>query len=802
MTGPVVRALGLTVRRQWRSFRAAWARWTAMGVLLAVGLGVIVGLLTSATATLRGIELGAAAGNRADGTIVTEVPLTADQIAGAEAVGARLAPTPYVDVPGRSRHAGTAADISTTVRVLRDDQTLNRPTLDTGTLPSADNEVMIEKLHAAAYGLRVGDQIEVDGRRLRISGIGSLPDYAMVSPEVGQTADPERFVLAVVTAATYGDLAAAHPRDVVSAYGYVLTGATDDELRNHLQQYRLDPARARNPYVARAVEAAAGGGTPLTYPTMTMFLPAADNVRITGVVSDARTTMIVTLVTTILVMLLVAYVLAEFSRDRIMREATIIGTQSALGTGGSALLGHYLVLPLAITAIGSAIGTILGERLAPSLDVVTGYYSFPAVRSEPTGAILAAALGLPIALVGVVNVAVLRRALNRPTQELLRPTVATRASLPLRLDRLPFVPMFRIRQVVRTPGSHLLIVAGLFLCILLMVFGMGMRSSMDRYFTRAGGELSFTDYYTLRFPDLSAVPEGAHEAVAVPMTVIGDDGTPGQTLTVLGLPADNPYFPSPGSDLGAHDLVLSRAAADRYRLGVGDTIALSDDVSLNWAFRIVGIADYTTGAFGFTTPEHAVRLLDPAVPVAAERMAAAGDGRVTVGYYNALFADHPLTLDPDRVLSHSTKEEMLSGVAKFGAILSRIVALVTWTSMLIMVLVLYVLIRMAVARQRYAISLLKALGYSNRQVARLYLDTYLWLVVGTAAPAIPIALAMMGQVWRLMTVEQPIGIPFVLTPVDVAAILGLALGSYAVVRLAVARDTRTVPVTEVLKFRE
>ena len=785
----------LTLRRNWRGFRAGWARWSAIVVLLTVGLGVVVGLLTSATSTLGGIDRGARDGQLADGTFVTEIPLTSGQLTGAEAVGVRIVPTPYVDVPGRS------GDTPTTVRVFRSDQADSRPTLDAGAPPVGPDEVVVEKLHAVAHRLQVGDKVTLDGRPVRISGIGSQPDYTLASPYLGQTSDPERFALMVVTPATYERLAAAHPREVVSAYGYLLQGAGQDDLREHLQQITIDPARASNPYVGRALDAARQAGVPLSYPALSLFLPSDANPRITGAIGDARTTMAVTLVTTVLVMLLVAYVLAEFSRDRILRDSVVIGTQSALGTSGAALLRYYLTLPVAVAAVGSVLGTLVGRALAPYLGLITDYYSFPAVPVEPSWPIVAAAVAGPVGVVTLVNVMVVRRALSRPTQELLRPQVTAGPSLPLALGFLPFVTMFRLRQALRTVGSYLLIVAGLFLCIMLLVFGLGIRSSMDAYLTQAERDLTFAHNYTLRFPDLSSLPEGAHPAVAVPLEVLGRDGLPEKSLTVLGLPPDNPYFPVDVSGLSAHELVLSRAAAHKYRLGVGDTITLTDGSQLNWAFSVVGVADYATVAFGFTTPEHAQALLDPALPIAAELMGEA-DGGVVVPYYTALLSDHPLDLDPDRVLTQSTREQMLGGVVKFNALLSRIVTLVTASSMLIMVVVLYVLIRMVVARQRYSISLLKALGYSDRLVGRLYLDNYLWLVVGSVGLAIPVSVAIMSEVWRLMTAHLALGIPFLITPLDVAVMAGLALGAYAVVRIATARDTRSVPVTEVLKLRE
>ncbi|WP_342372523.1 ABC transporter permease [Propioniciclava soli] len=782
-------AVALGLRRQWRGFRATWARWTAIAVLL-----------TSASATLGALERGAREGQLADGMVVTEIPLTEQQVADVEALGARIVPTPFVNVPGRT--AGT----DTTVRVLRADQALSRPTLDAGVLPSADDEGMVEKLHARVHGLGVGDTLAVDGRTLRITGIGSLPDYASVTPHVGQSGDPELFALVMVAPDAFEEVAAAHPRAVSWVYGYALEGATHEQVRRLLGEATLDPARATNPYVAVATDAARAAGLPVSYPAVSLFLPADDNPRINGAISDARTTMAVTLVTTVLVLLLVAYVLAEFSRDRIVRDSVVIGTQSAHGTSERALLAHYLVLPLAVTLAGSLLGLLLGRALAPFLGLVTDYYSFPAAPVEPTPLVALLSIVTPVTLVTAVNAVVIRAALGRPTQELLRPQPAGGPGLPVRLDRLPFVSMFRLRQALRTPGSYLLIAAGTFLCILLLVFGLGMRSSMDTYLTRAEDELLFHDFYTLRFPDLAAVPPAGHEAVAVPLRVVGADGLPGESLTVLGVPADNPYFAVDVDALGAQELVISRAAAHKYRLGAGDTLTLHDG-ELSWAFDVVGVSDYTTSAFGFTTPEHARALVDPAVLLAARSMVGArpgadDDGDGVVPYYNAVFSDRPLDIDPDRLVSHSTREEMLGGVEKFNALLSRIVALVSWSSMLIMVVVLYVLVRLVVARQWYSISLLKALGYSDREVGRLYLDNYLWLVAASVAIAVPASVAIMGEVWRLMTAHLPIGIPFLVTPADVALMAGLALGAYAVVRVATARDTRTVPVTEVLKFRE
>lgn len=804
----------LTARRSWRAFRASWARWVAILVLLVCGLGVMVGLVSASLTTLRGIELGRTAGHLADGGFSTEAPLTPDQRQQVEALGVRVESLPYVDVPG------TSAGMATEVRVLGTGRDLNRPVLDRGRLPANEREVVVERLHAEARGLLPGDPMVVGGQGVTISGLGSFPDYALASPHMGSTADPDAFALVAMAPGAADRLALQHADTAVSAYGYAFDPeprddrareAANAQVRRTLLEMPLDPGQTDNPLVARALDSADEAGVPVHYPVLGEFTASEDNPRITSAVTDSRLTMNVTLVSAVLVMVLVAYVLTEFSRDRMSRESTVIGAWSAMGMAPGQVLRHYLVLPMAVTAIGALLGTALGHLLAPDLDLVTGYYSVPQVPARVTPLVATVGIGLPLGVVLLVHVWVLGRQLDQPVHALLRPPTSSGPALPLRLARLPFITMFRIRQAARAWASYALIGAGLFMSILLLVFGLGMRSSMDGYLSGAQEDLRFGHFYTLQFPDLAAVPEGATPAVAVPLTLL-EEGTPREQVTVLGIAPDNPYFEADVAGLGPHEVVLASGAATKYRVGVGDRIVLADGQSANWGFDVVGIADYGTGAFAFTSPAHAEALLEPGVAVTSAWMASGSSRRPadpagtlppdTVAYYNALFSDEALGLDPARLASHSTRGEMLSGVEVFTMMMGTIVNLTTAVAMLILVIVLYVLIRMVVARQRYSISLVKALGYSPREVDRLYLDNYFWLVVGVVAVALPTSVAVMGRVWRMLTSHVVVGIPFVLTWRDQVLVIVLALVAYALVRVATASETRAVSVVEILKFRE
>lgn len=135
---------------------------------------------------------------RDGGEVSTLVPLTDAQLAKIRDRGVSLEAEPYLDF---MRTDGS------TLRVMATRDSINRVTPNSGRLPQADDEVLLEQHYARAHGLSLGNALGVGERRLAIVGIGSSSDYDMCVANMSDVSiDHDAFGTVFVTSSTYARL--------------------------------------------------------------------------------------------------------------------------------------------------------------------------------------------------------------------------------------------------------------------------------------------------------------------------------------------------------------------------------------------------------------------------------------------------------------------------------------------------------------------------------------------------------------------------------------------------------------------
>ena len=89
-------------------------------------------------------------------------------------------------------------------------------------------------------------------------------------------------------------------------------------------------------------------------------MKAADNPRIGAAAEDQVINKYAGLVAGVIIIILFAYVISVFVVHGIERESSVIGALYALGVKRNDLLRHYLTLPVCVTMLFSALGTVIG----------------------------------------------------------------------------------------------------------------------------------------------------------------------------------------------------------------------------------------------------------------------------------------------------------------------------------------------------------------------------------------------------------------------------------------------------------
>jgi len=90
------------------------------------------------------------------------------------------------------------------LRVFKNRESIDLISLAEGSLPSSDNEAVIERRYAEEHSLAVGDIITVGAKTFTISGIGVTPDYNSPVKNLTDTAvDSVSFGTMFVTSSSY-----------------------------------------------------------------------------------------------------------------------------------------------------------------------------------------------------------------------------------------------------------------------------------------------------------------------------------------------------------------------------------------------------------------------------------------------------------------------------------------------------------------------------------------------------------------------------------------------------------------------
>ena len=126
--------------------------------------------------------------------------------------------------------------------------------------------------------------------------------------------------------------------------------------------------------------------------------------------------------------------------------------------------------------------------------------------------------------------------------------------------------------------------------------------------------------------------------------------------------------------------------------------------------------------------------------------------------------------------------------------------LINGFSVAMFAVVVYILSKVIIDKNANSISMTKVLGYSNKEIAKLYIIPTTVMVVLFILISLPIENYIMYFVFREVLLTQISGyIPYWLDPVIPVKMFCCGLGTYLVVAVAEYRKIKNVPMNEALK---
>lgn len=662
------------------------------------------------------------------------------------------------------------------IRVYKNRDDIDLYCLMDGTDAAADDEIVIDRMHADNRGIRVGDKINVGGADFTVTGLVALSNYSTLHEHnTDMMFDALTFDVAMTTEGGWNRIDA----DTTYEYAWLY----DNSPANVKEEKKLS-----DNFLKALITQAAFGDNGIED-----YVPEYANQAIQFAPDDFGGDKAMGGVLLDVLIVVLAFIFAITISNTITREAPVIGTLRASGYTRRELTRHYMTAPVLVTLAGAVLGNILGYSVFKKVVVAMYYnsYSLPTYETVWTTEAFIKTTIIPVILMLVINYLVISRNMRfSPLKFIRRDLKRTRSRRAMRLPEIGFLGRFRLRIFFQNITGYLMLFIGILFVMVLLAMAVGMPDTLKWYQAHAD-EMMICEYQTVLTSDHdeggNAITTKTPGAERFSMEELVTDGTDNEeSVTTYGLEPESAYV-NLDKALVSGEVYLSTAYANKYGIREGDTVKVKEKYGYNsYEFAVSGIADYDGGVAIFMDNDNFNRTF----------------GRDD-GSYDGFFSNEKITdIDDDYIGAEITSEDILKMAAQLDHSMGAYMLYFQYVCILLSAVLIFLLTKVIVERNEKSISMVKILGYTNREISSLYLVTTTIVVIVSSVITALISKRLMAIIWNSMLERLDGYFPFVLSNQGLIRMIVLVLAGYFIVMVIDFRRIRRIPMDEALKNLE
>lgn len=658
-------------------------------------------------------------------------------------------------------------------KLSEDDQSvirfyINRKDIDKvdvmeGRLAEDINEIAIDRMYAVNNNIKVGDTINAGGRILKVTGYVALSDYSCLFSDNSDTMfDSVKFGVGVVSESCFEAYDDTHIH-------YVYSWKYDNEPADDIEEKEMADD------FMKVISNNA---------ILTNYIPGYLNqaIHFTGDdIGSDRAMMIVLLYVVIVIM---AFVFAVTTNNTIFKEANVIGTLRASGYTRGELLAHYILLPIIVTIIGALVGNILGYTVFKNI-FVNAYYESYSLTTYTTlwnaEAFLLTTI-VPFVIMVVINVLIIGYRLRLSPLKFLRKDLAVRKKKKaLRLPGFKFFNRFRLRIIIQNMPNYITLFIGILFANILLIFGLMMSPLLAHYQNEIQDKLIAQHQYVLKVP-VEVDNDEAEKYCAKTLSTI-DGRLKSEDVLIYGAANNSRYIDINSNELKPGEVYVSNGYAEKFRINKGDKITLKEKYEdKEYTFTVKGVYDYPSSFAIFMSDDYFKDIFDKAED-----------------YYSGYLSSEKLDIDEKYVATEITLDDLTKVSRQLDRSMGTSFELVKIFAVVLFAVLMFLLTKLIVEKNSTSISMVKILGYSNREISRLYVTSTTIVVVISVIINIMLSVVIMNWLFRVFMEQMSGWISCYYAPYVFVLMFVLNVGVYALISVFMMYKIKKIPMDEALK---
>lgn len=653
-------------------------------------------------------------------------------------------------------------DFESTFRAFGERNDIDKVCLLDGDMPKADTDVAIDRLYAKNHDLEIGDKFGVAGKDLTISGIVALSDYSTLYQNASDMMfDNDKFGVGVMTDAGFAALRENH---LHYNYSWSYDTAPEDDAEAKDMAEDLMPILAENSM-------------------LTNFLPEYLNQAIIFAGDDMGSDMSMILAFLYIVIVILAFVFSITISNNITKEANVIGTLRASGYSRREMVRHYLIMPMLVLLVAAVVGNVLGytwlEQIFANQYLASYGLTTYEVLLNPQAFVLTTVI--PLILLFIINFVMLTVKMRiSPLQFIRRDLSKRKKKKAFRLNtKIPIMRRFQMRVIFQNFPNHVMIFFGVFFANFILMFVMILQPMLVHYQNTITDNVLSAYQYILKTP-AETETDGAEKFCFGSLDTLPEKRS-SESVSLYGVKPDSDYVKLHSS---GKKVDISTAYAEKYGVEKGDTITLKDPYgSDKYKFEVGGIYDYPSTIAVFMEQDLFRQTFD-----------------YDSDYFNAYFSDQKIKdIDDALISTEITVDDLTKTSRQLIRSMGSMMNLFLVFGALMFVLILYLLSKIIIEKNAQSISMVKILGYNNREINRIYLHSTTIVVILCILITIPISSLVMKEVVEVVFFEYSGWITYYMPAVTYVKVAVSGIICYAIVAFLLNRKVKKIPMSDALK---
>lgn len=669
------------------------------------------------------------------------------------------------------------------LRLYQSDSWIDQASFNKGRAPKSTNEIAIDRMHADNVGVGIGDHILVGGKEFEIVGLLSYVNYTTLhESNTDFMFDAFGFDVGMVTPDAFAKM---HSRVHYSyAFKYQQQPVT-----------KIEKATASDNFMkALITQSLVGENEVKDY--LPEYLRQASNFATSDIEGDTAGTGIMCYI----LIGVIAFIFAITISNTIDKEAAIIGTLRASGYSKGEMIVHYMAMPVIVTMIGALLGNIFGYTVFRdvAVDLYYNSYSLPTCYSVWSKIALVKTTVIPLLLMFFINLFVITKKLQfSPLRFLRHDFVKAKNNKARPLPKWSFMRRFRLRVLFQNMPNYVLLVFGVIFVELMLCFAFGLPDSLTHYGENAKN-MVFADYqymlmgsqdeegHTIKTKEKTAEPFCSKKLMYPKNATVlepgmgsgGDEG-----VTVYGIVDDSQYMKLPNDDK-TEGVYLSSAYRDKFGIKIGDTIRLHEEYeNKSYHFTVTGFVSYDGGIAVFMHKKYFHKIFET-------------EQESFTGYFSR---KEIKDIDEKYIATVLTVEDIEKITVQLIHSMGGAIDVFKYALIILSAALIYLLAKIIIERNEHAISLVKILGFKNREIAALYIVPTAMVVVVFSIISFGIGYSLMVWIFKVFILQMDGYFAFYMKPFSMVLSVVYLLIGYVFVSVLDFMRIKKIPMDVALK---